>query len=88
MRLTLMFLAALLLQISVVDAQVYRLTEIGGFDGPGETQAGDINDFGQIVGFREIGSSSHAFLWSNGTITEFGNERANTRRSTGRESTT
>lgn len=75
MRLTSMALAVVLLQVSLVDAQIYSVTEIGGFpDSDGVSIATDVDDLGQVVGGREIDGLANAFLWSNGTITEFGNE--------------
>jgi probable HAF family extracellular repeat protein len=64
-----------LCSVARVNAQVYAITEIGAVPGTTATAvAADINDLGQIVGSREINNISHAFLWSNGITTDFGNE--------------
>jgi probable HAF family extracellular repeat protein len=74
MRLTSIALAAMLAHCPAISGQGYTVGRIGAFDGQGTAIATDINDVGQIVGYRDIPENPHAFLWSNGTITELGNE--------------
>lgn len=55
--------------VSVAAAQTsYTATDLGTLSGAGSTRVADINKTGQIVGT----SGDHAFLWSNGAMTDLG----------------
>src|SRR5215467_12555769 len=46
----------------------YTVTDLGTFSGSNSAKVADINKGGQIVGT----SANHAFLWSNGVMTDLG----------------
>jgi probable HAF family extracellular repeat protein len=46
----------------------YTVTDLGTLSGASSAKVADINKFGQIVGT----SANHAFLWSNGVMTDLG----------------
>ena len=46
----------------------YTVTDLGTLSGANSAKVSDINKTGQIVGT----SANHAFLWSNGAMTDLG----------------
>jgi len=50
------------------------ITDLGTLPGREASEANDINDRGQVVGFSRTASYSdhHAFLWENGEMTDLG----------------
>lgn len=60
---------------SIAFAQSYTFTEIPLLPGGLRNAAHAVNDSGQIVGYSAVNASSsyeHAFLWSNGVLTDIG----------------
>jgi probable HAF family extracellular repeat protein len=49
----------------------YTLVDLGTLGG-GSTQAVDVNDSGQVTGYSTSGTSTRAFLWQGGTMTDLG----------------
>lgn len=75
-RLFLLLVAAALLlchaAAPALAAQAYEVVDLGTLGG-NESEAKDINESGQIVGYAEDGSGrNRAFLWENGTMTDLG----------------
>lgn len=51
----------------------YKLAILGTLSGVGSAEANDINDAGQVVGVATSPSlNAHAFLWTNGVMTDLG----------------
>ncbi|MEN6451202.1 MAG: PEP-CTERM sorting domain-containing protein [Thermoguttaceae bacterium] len=67
------FVAVCLLMIpaSWLSAASYAVTDLGALGGS-FSFATDINENGQIVGTAQTGSANHAFLYSNGVMSELG----------------
>jgi probable HAF family extracellular repeat protein len=49
----------------------YTLTDLGTLGG-GSTQANDLNDAAQVVGYSSATSGTHAFRWQDGLMTDLG----------------
>jgi probable HAF family extracellular repeat protein len=65
-------ITALAVASSARAAPLFRVTDLGDLSvGSGYTQAYDVNNLGQVVGYvRDRGGLSHPFIWQNGTMFE------------------
>jgi probable HAF family extracellular repeat protein len=48
------------------------MTNLGTLAGDHSSIANSVNRYGQVVGVSSLLSTSHAFLWQNGTMTNLG----------------
>lgn len=65
-----LLLLPLLLSVRALAAPLYSVTDLGTLDSPlNESYPTHINDVGQITGHSYFNSADHAFLWTNGTMT-------------------
>jgi probable HAF family extracellular repeat protein len=63
-----------LLAATGAQAVIYRITDIHGlFTGAGTSQALDVNNLGQVVGFSNGASGDRAFVWDSATGTMVSN---------------
>ena len=71
-----MVLGVLWLALSGVPSGVaetlYTVTDLGTLPGGSYSKAGGINASGQVVGWADIAGADHAFLYSNGTMSDLG----------------